>query len=157
MILTTSGMSTEEKPHNLKVVNGVLFQDYTEGYIAWETASQKALRNCSEELREQAEYIADSCWKKHVIRHQNVTSNHKEKVFWVNDFSAFLCQGRCKDLGLLKLFLRYMCVNYLGPSIQSSECFLFCSSLSFLPSGHTGRRQMAGEGGGLQWLMAWSL
>ena len=65
---------------NLKIANKVLFRDLFEGYT-WGTASQKALRNCSEGLREQAEYIADSCWKKHVVRHQNVTSNHKEKVF----------------------------------------------------------------------------
>ena len=31
----------------------------------------------------------------------------------VNDFSAFLCMGKCKNLESLKFFLRYTC-NYLG-------------------------------------------
>ena len=42
MILTTSGMSTEEKPHNLKVVSEVLFQDYTEGYSLGNSLSESS-------------------------------------------------------------------------------------------------------------------
>ena len=46
-----------------------------------------------------------------------------------------------------------MYVNYLGPSIQSSECFLFCSSPNFLPSGRTveGGRWQARVGGCNGW------
>ena len=36
---------------------------------------------------------------KHVVEHQKVTSNHKRQTSQDNDFSAFLCVGRCRDLG----------------------------------------------------------
>lgn len=42
---------------------------------------------------------------KHVLESWKVTTNHKEEVSQVNDFSGFLCWG--EDLGSLKLFLRY--------------------------------------------------
>ena len=42
------------KVHHVKVVTPVLFGDLT---LAWETASQISLRNYSEEVREEPEYI----------------------------------------------------------------------------------------------------
>ena len=57
------GVSTErkqkkqKKTHTVQVENYVLFRDITENYIAQDTASQIALRNCSKEVREQPGYI----------------------------------------------------------------------------------------------------
>ena len=39
------------------------------------------------------------------VKHQNITANHKNHISQVNDISAFLCMGRCKSLGSLRLFL----------------------------------------------------
>ena len=36
-----------------------------------------------------------------------ITASPREQTSQVNDFSAFLCIGRFKDLGSLKLFLKY--------------------------------------------------
>ena len=44
---------------------------------------------------------------------KKITANHKEQISQVNDFSTFLCMGRCKNLGSLKFFLR-CAPNYLG-------------------------------------------
>ena len=86
--------------------------------IAQETASQIALRNCSKEEREEPGYTGVFTGKKaktkttttktHVVKHQKITANHKKHAFQVNDFSVFLSMGRCKSLGSLKLFLRYV-------------------------------------------------
>lgn len=37
---------------------------------------------------------------------KKITAKHKEQISQVNDFSTFLCMGRCKNLGSLKFFLR---------------------------------------------------
>ena len=39
------------------------------------------------------------CLEKNVVKHQEITANHKEQTCQVNDFSAFLCVGKCKTLG----------------------------------------------------------
>ena len=44
---------------------------------------------------------------------KKIPVNHKEEISQVNDFSTFLCMGRCKNLGSLKFFLR-CAPNYLG-------------------------------------------
>ena len=79
--------------------------------IAPETASQTALRDCSKEVREEPGYIGVFAGKQnkteHVVEHQKITANHKELTSQVNDFSAFLCMGKCKSLSLLKSFLSY--------------------------------------------------
>lgn len=36
---------------------------------------------------------------KYVIKHGKITVNHKKQTSQVNDFSAFLCMGRCKNPG----------------------------------------------------------
>ena len=73
--------------------------------LAWDTAFQIALRECSKKVREKPGYIAVFAEekKKHVFKHHKITANHKNKTFHVNDFSAFLCMARV--LGSLKSFL----------------------------------------------------
>ena len=78
--------------------------------IAQESASQVALRNCSKEVREEECSIGDFPGKnkiKTIFHHPEITANHKNQISQINDFHAFLCIGRCKSLGSLKLFLRY--------------------------------------------------
>ena len=67
-------------------------------------ASQTSLRNCSKEVREEPVYIGVFAEKRkkthtHVVEHQKITAKHKKQTSQVNDFSAFLCMGRCKSLG----------------------------------------------------------
>ena len=41
-------------------------------------------------------------WEAHIIKHissEKITGNLKEQISHVNDFSAFLYKGRCKNLG----------------------------------------------------------
>ena len=45
--------------------------------------------------------------KPNVVEHQMMTASHREQTSQVNGFSAFLRMGRFKDLGSLKLFLKY--------------------------------------------------
>ena len=46
--------------------------------IAWETASQIALRNRSKEVRDESGYIGVFAEKKNVVKHQKITANHKK-------------------------------------------------------------------------------
>ena len=71
--------------------------------ITWGTASQKALRKCSKEVREETGYIRSGLFvsflggkkkKKHAVESQKVTANHKEETSQVHDFNVFLCLGR---------------------------------------------------------------
>ena len=39
-------------------------------------------------------------------KNKRIAANHKKQVSQMNNFSAFLCMGRSKTLGSLKLFLR---------------------------------------------------
>lgn len=41
---------------------------------------------------------------KHVVKHKKMTANHKEETSQVNDFSAFLCMRRGKNLGSFEIF-----------------------------------------------------
>ena len=62
--------------------------------------------------------------EKHVVQHQMITANHKKQTTQDNDFSALLCVGRYKNLGLLKLFSLDMHLSYLGfPGGSDSEEF----------------------------------
>ena len=86
---------------NLKIANKVLFRDLFEGYT-WGTASQKALRNCSKEVREDTGYIWSGLFVSFLGKKKNqgcswkkvITTNHKEERSQVHDFSVFLCLGR---------------------------------------------------------------
>ena len=71
--------------------------------IAWQTASQIALRNCSKKVREESGYIGFFSGKekqtikkkktpKHVVEHQKINhkiKNKKKKKPQMNDFSVF--------------------------------------------------------------------
>ena len=46
------------------------------------------------------------------------TTNYKEQTSQANHFSAFLCMGRCMDLGYLKFSLDIY-FNFLGVSMTS--------------------------------------
>lgn len=68
-----------------------MFRDLTEED---NTASQIALRNCSEEVEEKPIYIykydlGREDWEIHVVKHEKMTANHKEETS--HNFSAFLC------------------------------------------------------------------
>ena len=71
--------------------------------IAWEATSHSA-----EELllrSKQGGKVASFCWKskRHVVEHREITTNHKKnQTSQANDFSAFLCMGRCRSLNLVK-------------------------------------------------------
>ena len=69
------------------------------------------LSDTSEELSQRgkggARMYKSFCWEKKknpIVKHQNISANHKNQTSQVNDFSAFLCIERCKSLGALKLF-----------------------------------------------------
>ena len=92
--------------HNLRVASYVLFGNLTEDHSLGDRLS-----NSSEELlqRGRGGYIggfAENKQTNHGVEHQKITANYKTQISQVNDFSAFLCKGRCKSLGSLKLFLR---------------------------------------------------
>ena len=79
--------------------------------VAWDTASQIVLRNCSQEVRELG-YVGGFAEgkrkkKKHVVEHQKITACHKKQTSQVNDFSASL--GRSKSLGSWK-FIPLICI-----------------------------------------------
>ena len=76
--------------------------------IAKETTSQMALRSCSEEIREEPGNTGVFAETKNVVEDYKITANHKKQASQVNDFSDFPCMGRCKSLGSLNLFLRYV-------------------------------------------------
>ena len=40
-----------------------------------------------------------------MVKHKKITANHKERTSQGNDFSAFLCMGKYKNLRSLKFFL----------------------------------------------------
>ena len=118
--------------HNWKIRNYVLFGDITEDYTAREPASHIVLRNRFKDVREEPEYIGIFPGKnrnKCVVKQQKITVNathtHTKVVFeltsQVNDFSAFLCMERYKQLDSLKLILRYTSNPLRGLLVPSTE------------------------------------
>lgn len=92
--------------HNLKVASSVLFGGLTENYDLRDNLSDRF-----EELLPRSKggarmYRRLGLGREHVVTHQKMAANHKEQPSRVGDFSAFLCMGKCKDLGSLKLLLR---------------------------------------------------
>ena len=86
-------------------IQGHYWELYSPGY---------SLSDSSEELFQRGKRAAwiykSFCWNKtkHVVERGKIIANHKKKqTSQVNDFSAFLCLGRCESLGLLKLLLWY--------------------------------------------------
>lgn len=74
----------------------------------WETASQLQ-GTALKEVRGEPKYTLFPPGNKHGVEHQKTTANHKEWTPQMNDFSVFLYMGGCKNLGLLKFFLKYVC------------------------------------------------
>ena len=78
--------------------------------IAWEIASQVALKNCSKEAREEPICIEAFAKKKrkNAVEHQKITANHTHKIqtSQVSDFNASLCMERCRTLSSLKVLFR---------------------------------------------------
>ena len=74
--------------------------------------------------------------KTRLSEHQKITIKENQ-ISQINDFSTFLCKGRCQGLRLLKSFLWY------APYLTPVTCFF--PILSSLSVHHKG----------LYWLMAW--
>ena len=68
--------------------------------IAWETASQRTLQNCSKEGREEPEYrVFAEGDKKYIVKYQKITTNHKNRhLSGTNDFS-----GKMQESGLTEI------------------------------------------------------
>ena len=76
---------------------GILLRTVAQG-----TASQRALRNCSIEVREESRYTGIFAEKNELITEgQKITTTKNNQTSQVNDFSAFLCKRRCRSLGSL--------------------------------------------------------
>lgn len=79
--------------------------------IAWEAASQMALRNCFKEVKGELGYTGIFAGVEvggyHVIKHQKIADiySQKKQTSQVIIFSTFLCIRRCKSLGSLNSFL----------------------------------------------------
>ena len=71
-------------------------------------ASQVALRNCSQQVREKPGYIGVSTEKKKVAKHEKIIANHKNQASQVKDLSAFL-YGKIQDSGLIEI-IPLMCI-----------------------------------------------
>ena len=58
----------------------------------------------TKEVREESQYIGVFAVKK-LVEYQEISLITKKTISKVNDFSTFLCIGRFKSLGPMKLFL----------------------------------------------------
>ena len=77
-----------KKIHNLKFENHILFSRLSENF-SWRY-SHSALRECSEEGREEPEYrVFAEGEKKYIVKYQKITTNHKNRhLSGTNDFSG---------------------------------------------------------------------
>ena len=94
------------------------------------------LRDCTKEEREEPGYTGVFNWKKNMLNIKKLLLITKIDIS--SYFSVFLCRGRCKSLGLLKLFLDKHVSQY--PIFLHPE----------LPSQYTVREGWRG----MQWLVA---
>lgn len=124
--------------HNKKLLSYVL-----SGTLL-RTASLIALRNCSEEGREEPGRICRSFLlkKKQVGKHQKITANRKT-TDTSNDFSAFLSMRRCKKLDSKNFLLKYLseCLFASFPSAFSA------SSLTSTPNSLQGVLKASNDSG----------
>ena len=132
--------------HNMRAVSLSFIQGLTEDYSPGDSLSV-ALREQLQRGRGEASlYMNFFGLEIHAVKH---TSWWKimliTNISQVNDFSAFLCMGRCKKLGSLKFFLRYMS-NYLRTCLPKAQSASSCFS-SWIPL----RVQLVGNCSGL-WL-----
>lgn len=118
-------LSTDNKkqkvPRTTPKLQVMLYLGTLPSTIAWETASQTGLRNYSKEFMEEPAYIgvfAENKQKMWSNMRRSLLITEKQTSHF-NDFSAFLCVGRSKSPGSLKLFLR--CAS--EPSRASVLCF----------------------------------
>ena len=123
-------LSTDKKqkvPRTTPKLQVMLYLGTLPSTIAWETASQTGLRNYSKEFMEEPAYIgvfAENKQKMWSNMRRSLLITEKQTSHF-NDFSAFLCVGRSKSPGSLKLFLR--CASEL--SRVSIQFFSTWSSL----------------------------
>ena len=84
-------MSCQLKHTNsLKAENNVLFILLSEDFRkVQKTASQLAVRDCSEEKPGYIGVFAENKIKAHIIKHKKITANHKSQASQVNVFVLF--------------------------------------------------------------------
>lgn len=93
---------------------------------------RQPLRQCwGTALRKQGGRVVSFCWKSksNGVEYQKMTTNHtKTQTPEVNDFSAFLCVGRCKSLNLVKFpfwyassLSRLQCSGVFHPAFPSGD------------------------------------
>ena len=97
-------LSTET--HKLKVASYVLFGDLTEDYSLGDSLSGSS-EGLFQRGKGGAGYVGVFTEKNNVVDIKRSLLITKKQTSQVNDFSVFLCMGRSKSLGSLKLFPRY--------------------------------------------------
>ena len=122
-------LKKKKRKHNLKVENYILLADKTE-----DLSPGRSLSDSSEGLLwrskrgtriHREEFWPQRPGSRNIKRLLLIKENQTSQV---NEFSAFLCMGRCKSLGSLILFLWYT------PSLSRASILLFSS---WIPSGCT--------------------
>ena len=110
------------KPHNVRVMS----LSFIQGLIEDRNPGRQPLRS-SEEIalkRQWRRQFIYGFWLGNTGNHAfisiKIIPSHKEEISQVNDFSTFLCMGRCKNLGSLKFFLRDPS-NYLRELLVQSR------------------------------------
>lgn len=91
----------EQKIHSLKVVFYFYLGNVLRA-IAWEATS--LLWDAVPKRQERYQMYRNFSWgkKARIREHQNITTNHKNQASQVNEFSAFLCMRRSKNLNWLR-------------------------------------------------------
>ena len=134
-----------KKMHNLKFESYIFIQQIFWGLQAQDTVSQIRLRNCPKEARGGAGYRGVFATNKrpgsrNIKRLLLIKEN---QISPIEEFSTFLCMGRCKSLGSLKSFLWYApqlsrasILCFLIPSLLRVHCWGGCRSW-LLDGGHS--------------------
>ena len=110
------------KPHNIRVMSlsfiQGLIEDCNPGRQPLGSSEEIALK------RQWKSQFIYGFWLGNTGNHAFVSikiiPSHKEQISQVNDFSTFLCMGRCTNLGSLKFFLRDPS-NYLRELLVQSR------------------------------------
>ena len=126
MIVVTKVMSTwkNTKHHTAQgLCISVLFRDLTEDYNPGDSHSV-ALRKLFQRGGQSSQFLCEF-WLGNVCSQGYLlakdAAGHKEQISQVNDFSAFLCMERYKQLDSLKLILRYTSNPLRGLLVPSTE------------------------------------
>ena len=119
----------KKKTHKIIVTSFSFTQGLTEDYSLGDshsvTSEETALKRQGKSPFIYDFWLRSTCIQAYIL--VKLTANHKEQISQVNAFSAFLWMGRCKNLGLLKLFLRYTS-NQLRGCLVKAQCAPSCSS-----------------------------